>query len=149
VKAILSVVTVFSLLAAAGCVTSNRGSARALVRVESAAAFQLHSQSSVEKKSERDFALGKVLARAESPGFRAAVAESQGVSPEKMQAVTVWGVPQTGMLEVKAESPDRALATRLVNAVAQSLAEEYRANPDIHVTVIRLARLPITSEEME
>ena len=128
-KAILCVVTVFSLLVAA--------------------ALQLHSPSSVEKKSERDFALGKVLARAGSPGFRAAVAESQGLSPETMQAVTVWGVPQTGRLEVKADSPDRALATRLVNAVAQGLADDYRANPDIHVTVIRLARVPMTSEQME
>ncbi len=130
-----------SLLAARGCPSSRPPTARARLIVEAASAKDL-SPSAVAslQKAKDQLAVAKVISRAQDPRFQAEVANALGVSPEAVATVVLDALADTRIVYVRADLSDQALAARIVNEVANRLAQDFRANPDINVRVADLAR---------
>ena len=148
-KSVLSVSAVICLFFVVGCATSSRSSPRALVQVQSSSVALPSSPSSVQKQGKDEMALATVLARAENRAFREEVAASLGTSVDAMSAVNVRIIPANRLLELKAQTDDPAEGAKIVNAMAQRLAEDFKGNSDIRVAVVDLARAPAPTEPVE
>jgi hypothetical protein len=138
VRPVLCLLTVVSLLAARGCPSGGPEAPSATLLIESKSKRDLLESSS--QKTDSQFALGKVMARLESSRFRADVANSLGVSPETLGKLTLQAKPDARFAEVKAELADQELAVRVVNAAARRLADDFRNDPDVRVSVVAYAR---------
>jgi hypothetical protein len=120
-----------------------------LVQVQSSSVALPSSPSSVQKQGKDELALVTVLARAENRAFREEVAASQGASVETLSGVNVRIVPATRLLELKAQTDDPVEGAKIVNAMAQRLAEDFKGNSEIRVAVVDLARAPAPAGTME
>lgn len=135
-------------LAAGGCPSGGPPSAVARLEVSSASARLLTPSSTTsQRRADDDIAVAKVVAHAQSPEFRAAVANSLGISQDVVGNVTLQGVVDTRLVDVRVSLADRELAARVVNEAAKKLAEDFRNSPDVTVRVIGYANLPRPMQE--
>jgi predicted transcriptional regulator len=132
-----------SLMAMAGCAPQRAAVAKARLVVESTSTEGL-SPSSTESavKAQEQMVSARVISRAHDTRLQAEVAESLGVTPQMVSNVIVEGVGDTRFVEVRAEIEDPELAAKLVNAVAQKLAEAFRNDPEVRVRVVDTAAPP-------
>lgn len=132
-----------SLLAVVGCAPDRGAVARARLVVESTSTEGL-SPSSTESavKAQGQMVSARVISRAHDTRLQAEVAESLGVTPQMVSNIVVEAVGDTRFLEVRAEIEDPELAAKLVNAVAQKLAEAFQNDPEVRVRVVDTAAPP-------
>ena len=143
VKLFFCLLAGLSLLAVVGCAPDRGAVARARLVVESTSTEGL-SPSSTESavKAQGRIVSARVISRAHDPRLQAEVAESLGVTPQVVSNVIVEGAADTRFVEVKAEIENPELAARLVNAVAQKLAEAFQNDPEVRVRVVDTAAPP-------
>lgn len=142
-KLLLCLLGGLSALAIAGCAPHPGAVARARLVVESTSAEAL-SPSSTESavKAQEQMASARVISRAHDSRLQAEVAGSLGISPQTVSNVVVETVSDTRFLEVRAELEDKELAAKVVNGLAQKLAETFQNDPEVRVRVVDTATPP-------
>ncbi len=93
-------------------------------------------------KADARVATARVIRRAHDPRLQAEVADELGISTEVLATVVAEAIPDTHLVEVKADIADAALAARVVNAIARKLADEFKSDTEIQVRVVDTATPP-------
>ena len=142
-KNVLYLLAAFCLLGAKGCPSDRPTSPRARLIVKSASVRDL-SPSAVSSAIEADnqVAVAKVMAHVHNPRFQSEVGQALGVSSDTVGSVIFRNLPDSRVVELRADLADPQLAAKVLNAVARQLAQDFANSSDVELRVLSYPTAP-------